>query len=489
MTTDYAGNFVYEGGNLQFLNHPEGYIEPDGSGGYDYIYQYKDHLGNIRLSFADDDGDGSVATSEIREENNYYPFGLKHMGYNGVVNGRNHKYGYGGKEEQDELDLAWLDITARNYDPALGRWMNIDPLADQMRRHSPYNYAFDNPIYFIDPEGYVTPSAVEGYDYVYQYLDHLGNVRLSYTDDNGQLEIVEENNYYPYGLKHQGYNDVISPNGNSTAQKWKFQGVELEESLGLDFYEMDFRNYNPAIGRFISIDPLAEERDWLTPYNFVQNNPILRVDPSGLLDDYGLDTETGSLVLLKETNDDTDTIYTGTWEQNDDGEAEFKKDGDRKTFSKEASNIKDVAGELDEDGIAENDIQNEGLVFNEGFEQEGLEVMEFISFSSEIELSAWEFDTPEVEGTGLAISPWLGNTSSSSKDVVGPRNSSEVKDAFTGNVLGSKVAKVHTHPGDRNNPNLGYGRPSPEDKTNRNRGVNSKYPHFINSRYDGWKEY
>jgi len=154
ITTEYAENYVYEGGVLQFFSTAEGYVEPKGLG-WEYVFQYKDHLGNIRLSYADSNGDGVItASSEIREENNYYPFGLKHKGYNNAIGGsRDHKYGFGNKEEQDELGLGWIDITARNYDPALGRWMNLDPLAELMRRHSPYNYVFNNPLRFIDPDG------------------------------------------------------------------------------------------------------------------------------------------------------------------------------------------------------------------------------------------------------------------------------------------------------------------------------------------------
>ncbi|GAA4277922.1 RHS repeat domain-containing protein [Aquimarina mytili] len=150
--TEYAGNYVYKNGNLEFFNHPEGIVEKEADG-YKYVYQFKDHLGNVRLSYKDADKNGSISQSEIVQEKNYYPFGLTHKGYNSAVNGRNHNYGFGGVEEQDELGLEWLDITARNYDPAIGRWMNLDPLAESMRRHSPYNFAFDNPVFFLDPDG------------------------------------------------------------------------------------------------------------------------------------------------------------------------------------------------------------------------------------------------------------------------------------------------------------------------------------------------
>jgi RHS repeat-associated protein len=93
-------------------------------------------------------------TGPVLEINDYYPFGMLNNGLSnpGTTSPLNN-YKYNGKELQNELNLAWLDYGARFYDPQIGRWHSIDPLAEQDRRSSPYGYTFDDPMRFTDPDG------------------------------------------------------------------------------------------------------------------------------------------------------------------------------------------------------------------------------------------------------------------------------------------------------------------------------------------------
>jgi len=113
-----------------------------------YIYQYKDHLGNVRVSYAKN-SDGIL---EIKDTNNYYAFGMNHIAgvFGTSNNGGLYSYKYNGKELQE---TGMYDYGARFYMPDIGRWGVLDPLAETSRRWSPYSYAYNNPIRFIDPDG------------------------------------------------------------------------------------------------------------------------------------------------------------------------------------------------------------------------------------------------------------------------------------------------------------------------------------------------
>ena len=169
-TTDYLNGYQYVSNVLQFFPTAEGYVKNtvvNGANTFDYIYNYTDHLGNIRVSYTKDP---STNMLKIMEENHYYPFGLKHtynlpwlkIEYDPTLSSKKikpsivknfYKYKYNGKEFQDELNLNLYDYGARNYDAALGRWFGIDPLADLYEDISPYQYALNDPIRYTDPDG------------------------------------------------------------------------------------------------------------------------------------------------------------------------------------------------------------------------------------------------------------------------------------------------------------------------------------------------
>jgi RHS repeat-associated protein len=127
----------------------------------------------------------STVSGSLIEENSYYPFGMLNNGlssqdYSDTTN----NYKYNGKELQKELSLNWLDYGARFYDPVIGRWHSVDPLAEVSRRWSPYTYGMNNPIRLIDPDGRSSTSPDD-------YFNRQG--QYTHSTSEGNNIVIQDN--------------------------------------------------------------------------------------------------------------------------------------------------------------------------------------------------------------------------------------------------------------------------------------------------------
>ena len=167
---------------------------------------------------------------------------------------------------------------------------------------------------FVFESGLFGEGVVSANGICYHLKDHLGSIR-AIVDGNGRL--LEENDYYAFGQRHPR-----SEHAQSSANRFKYNGKELQTVGGLGYLDYGARLYDQSLGRWFTTDPLSEKYYGLSPYVYCKNNPVNRIDPDGM-DDYRYDDKTGQFHLMKQTDDKTDRVLgyylnkkTGEYEQN-----------------------------------------------------------------------------------------------------------------------------------------------------------------------------
>jgi RHS repeat-associated protein len=114
------------------------------------------------------------------------------------------------------------------------------------------------------------------------FSDFNQDQSISLHDDpatpESELEITLEAHYYPFGMGHLGpWYESVSPEN-----KYLYNGKELNDEEGVGLYDFGFRWYDAAYGRFVGVDPIAEEFPWVNGFNYAENEPVANVDLHGL---------------------------------------------------------------------------------------------------------------------------------------------------------------------------------------------------------------
>lgn len=170
---EYVGSLIYgkssAGLQLSEALFEDGVIRVGENGSQELNYFLKDHLGSVRVIV---DESGSVT-----ERNDYYPFGARHIRSDYAQSANRWKYN--GKEIQPTGNPGYLDYGARMYDAGIGRWLSVDPRAEDYLSQSPWHFSGNNPLLFVDADGEDYWSTNDP-DLIASFLDGFGRYPGNY---------------------------------------------------------------------------------------------------------------------------------------------------------------------------------------------------------------------------------------------------------------------------------------------------------------------
>ena len=227
---------------------------------------------------------------------------------------------------------------------------------------------------------------IEGGTYYFYFNDHLGNVRAVIDGGNHNIQF---NHYYPYGLPMAETSD-----GKQNEQPYKYNGKEFERKNGLNWMDYGARHYDAALGRFTTMDPLAEKYYGVSPYVYCGNNPINRIDPDGK--DWRVQTR-----YNRETKKMEYTITVNAVLYNNSSDQDIDMKQLSTSITEQMTNIYTISGEdfetemnfnlrtvnsLDEIGERDHVIQVVDQDFLDKFQKEGKPTARSMSYGLNIEI-------------------------------------------------------------------------------------------------------
>ncbi|MEO1053834.1 MAG: RHS repeat-associated core domain-containing protein [Bacteroidota bacterium] len=346
--TEYMGEFIYEDGQLQIIQHEEGRIVPD-DGHYEYQYHLRDHLGNVRTTFTTEPETITyLATMEYgnaQEEETLFsgvaetrgtqplasqspdkvailnanqPVGPSislQVGAGDVLNIETYAYFESGSGFSNPIDqIAFISSVAGVFGGVNGGTEGQQQLFDAFNElltgtitgsdddnvpAAGITYLlFDQNMVWQDA-GYIPvtdqaeeakellkfdPVIVQEAGYLYFYVSNESQTLLRTFFDD--IKVVHEHS--PVVQVDDYYPFGLTYNGyqraDNTLNNFLFNGKEVQSDLGLGWTDFHARQYDASIGRMLSIDPLSELVLDWTPYRFGFNNPIRYSDPTGLME-------------------------------------------------------------------------------------------------------------------------------------------------------------------------------------------------------------